>query len=64
MGVYARYFFFDSVTATVSYVVADLETKRCAIIDAVHDFDLYSGKLSTESADKIIQFITKENLLA
>lgn len=54
--------FFDPNTSTISYVVSDPETQHCAIIDSVHDFDLYSGKLSSQSADKIIDYIKKMNL--
>lgn len=54
--------FFDTATATITYVVADLNTNQCAIIDSVHDFDLYSGHISTKSADKVIQYIKKNNL--
>lgn len=54
--------FFDQNTATFSYVIIDDATKRCAIIDSVLDYDLLSGKTSTISADKIIKFITENNL--
>jgi len=49
--------FFHEPTFTFSYVVADPETKMCAVIDSVLDFDLPSGTLSYESADAIIAFI-------
>lgn len=54
--------FFDPHTATVTYVVSDPETLRCAIIDSVHDFDLHSGRLSSQSADRVIDYIKKMNL--
>lgn len=54
--------FFDAKTATVTYVVSDTATRRCAIIDPVLDFDLYSGQLATESADKIIDYIKRTHL--
>jgi glyoxylase-like metal-dependent hydrolase (beta-lactamase superfamily II) len=54
--------FFDPNTSTVTYVVSDPETQHCAIIDSVHDFDLYSGRLSSQSADKVIDYIKKMNL--
>ena len=54
--------FFHEATYTYSYVVADPETKMCAIIDSVLDFDLPSGSLSHESADAIAAFITEEGL--
>ncbi len=54
--------FFDSNTSTVTYIVSDPETQRCAIIDSVHDFDLYSGRIFSNSADRIIDYIKKMNL--
>ncbi len=56
--------FFDPITATWSYVVyADGETDtRCAIIDSVLDYDIYSSRVKTESADRIIDFIKKKGL--
>jgi glyoxylase-like metal-dependent hydrolase (beta-lactamase superfamily II) len=46
--------FFDEPTNTISYLVADPETKRGAIIDPVLDYDHKSGKASTKSADVIL----------
>lgn len=54
--------FFDEPTYTVSYVVADPETKACAVVDSVLDFDPASGRTNTESADEIIEFIRKNDL--
>ena len=31
--------FFDEETSTISYVVYDVKSKKCAIIDSVLDFD-------------------------
>ncbi|MEZ6013409.1 MAG: MBL fold metallo-hydrolase [Hyphomonas sp.] len=49
--------FFDEPTFTVSYVVADPETKACAVVDSVLDFDPASGRTNTGSADEMIAFI-------
>lgn len=54
--------FFDQATNTVSYVVADPATKRCAIIDPVLDYDPASGRTSTASADKIALHVKNQNL--
>lgn len=54
--------FFDEPTFTVSYVVADPETKACAVVDSVLDFDPASGRTNTESADEIVDFIQKNDL--
>lgn len=49
--------FYHKNTATFSYVVSDDETKHCAVIDAVLDFDMPSGKTSTTSIQKLIDYI-------
>ena len=45
---------FDPVTSTISYIVMDQRSKRCALIDSVLDFDPKSGRTSTSSADRMI----------
>ncbi len=54
--------FFDEPTYTVTYVVADPASKQAVIIDPVLDFDLASGKTSTESADAVIRHCEQEGL--
>lgn len=54
--------FFDEPTFTVSYVVVDPATKKCAVVDSVLDYDPASGRTNTESADEIIGFIKREGL--
>lgn len=49
--------FFDEPTNTVTYIVADPETKSCAVIDSVLDYDASSGRTKTTSADEVINFI-------
>ena len=49
--------FFDDQSNTISYVVKDPDSASCAILDAVMQFDYAAGRLSYESADKIIAFI-------
>ena len=46
--------FFDEATNSVSYLVAGPNGPAAAVIDAVLDFDLPSGTVSTKSADAII----------
>ena len=46
--------FFDPATWTLSYLVLDAGSNRCALIDSVLDYDPKSGRTSTESADKLI----------
>lgn len=52
--------FFEKRTSSVQYVVADPETKRCAIIDPVLDFDPKSGATATFSADELLAFVKRE----
>lgn len=54
--------FYDKDTATFTYVVSDKATKKCAIIDSVMGYDIYSGKISKAQANLVIDNITKENL--
>lgn len=51
--------FFDEITNTATYVIADSEANECAIIDSVLGFDMPSGTTSTELADKVISYITE-----
>lgn len=52
--------FFDSVTATVTYVVHD--GSACAIIDSVLDYDPKSGRSSTSSADRVVDYVRAQKL--
>lgn len=54
--------FFDPNTSTFSYVVSCPNTKQCAIIDPVLDYDLVAAKTSTHSASKIVDYIHAEQL--
>lgn len=54
--------FFEPNTNTVTYVVSDKKTKESAIIDSVLDFDVTSGRTSTNSSDQVIEYIQKMNL--
>ena len=54
--------FFDPATYTVTYVVHDPATMEAAIVDSVLDFDPNSGRTSTLSADKVIDYVISHNL--
>ena len=54
--------FFDEETSTISYVVYDMTSKKCAVIDSVLDFDFSSGTIDYHNAEKIISFIEKKKL--
>lgn len=49
--------FFDPRTWSIQYVVADPETKKCAIVDPVLDYDEKSAATATTHADTILKFI-------
>ncbi|MDF9617769.1 MBL fold metallo-hydrolase [Pseudomonas entomophila] len=46
--------FFDKATWTISYLLMDGETRQCALIDSVLDYDPKSGRTCTHSADQMI----------
>jgi glyoxylase-like metal-dependent hydrolase (beta-lactamase superfamily II) len=48
--------FFDEPTNTVSYLVADPQTRQAAVIDPVLDYDHKSGKADVRSADAILKY--------
>lgn len=54
--------FFDSDTATFTHVASDPHTSAAAIIDSVLDYDQFSGRSTTKSADGVIEYITQNNL--
>jgi len=54
--------FFDKETSTISYLVYDLKSKKCAVIDSVLDFDFSSGTIDYHNAEKIISYIEKMKL--
>ena len=54
--------FYDERTFSIQYVAACPETKRCAIIDPVLDFDEKSGETATRSADTILAYVADQGL--
>jgi len=54
--------FFDPATYTYSYVVSDPETRQCALIDSVLDYDPASGRTSTRNADRLIDHVRANGL--
>jgi glyoxylase-like metal-dependent hydrolase (beta-lactamase superfamily II) len=54
--------FFDPITNTISYVISDLVSNACAVIDSVLDIDYAAGRISYEHADLIINYITSKKL--
>jgi glyoxylase-like metal-dependent hydrolase (beta-lactamase superfamily II) len=47
--------FFDPATWTVSYLLLDTGTRRCALIDTVLDYDPKSGRTKTTTADRLAE---------
>ncbi len=54
--------FFDKFTFTVTHIVTDPQTKQCAIIDSVLDYDPNSGRTDTHSADEVIEHVKRNGL--
>ena len=54
--------FYDPVTFTLTYLVCDPLTHDAVIIDPVLDFDPASGKISTGSLEKVIEFVRSMDL--
>jgi glyoxylase-like metal-dependent hydrolase (beta-lactamase superfamily II) len=54
--------FFDEATFTATYVVHDPATRRAAIIDPVLDFAPRNARISTASADALLDYVAAEGL--
>lgn len=54
--------FFDDITCTVSYVVYDAPGGAAAIIDPVLDYDAKSGRTSTHSANRLLDFVRAQRV--
>ena len=54
--------FFHDDTKTVCHIVSEIATNKSAIIDSCLDYDKSSGNTGTEHADKVIDYVTKNNL--
>ncbi len=54
--------FYDSDTATYSYIISDSITNKAAIIDPVLNYDQYSGRISTNSAEELITYLKNHHL--
>ncbi|HIG3497901.1 TPA: MBL fold metallo-hydrolase [Klebsiella pneumoniae] len=54
--------FYDPATGTVSYVLADRTGGMAAIIDPVLDYDPKSGRTQTTSADRLMDYVKKQQL--
>ncbi len=54
--------FFDPNTATFTHIITDKNSLHAAVVDSVMDYNIYDGISSTQSADKIIEYIKSRNL--
>jgi glyoxylase-like metal-dependent hydrolase (beta-lactamase superfamily II) len=54
--------FFDPATYTVTYIVSDPATQQAAIIDSVLDYCPASGRTKTDSADRLIDYVSANGL--
>ncbi|ABI56184.1 MBL fold metallo-hydrolase [Alkalilimnicola ehrlichii MLHE-1] len=54
--------FFDDDTHTYSYVVQDPDSRHCAVVDSVLDYDPASGRTSYAGADRIIAYVREHGL--
>ncbi len=54
--------FFDPATFTYSYVVSDPQTRQCAVIDSVLDYDPASGRTSHATAQRLVDYIREQDL--
>jgi glyoxylase-like metal-dependent hydrolase (beta-lactamase superfamily II) len=46
--------FFDESTNSVSYLVADPDERRAAVVDGLLDYDPASGNIATDAADRLL----------
>src|SRR5690606_26390701 len=53
---------YDPNTGSVQYVVSDPDTRDCAIVDPVYDYDEKSGGTGTGHADAILDHVAKAGL--
>ena len=55
--------FFDPDSCAYSYEVVNPESRACAIIDAVLNYDLGTGETSTVGADQLVDFVRANGLI-
>ena len=55
---------FDKATWTITYIVHQGKGTACAIIDSVLDYDPKSGRTTTTSAEKVVEYVKAHQLQA
>ncbi|WDE10068.1 MBL fold metallo-hydrolase [Thalassomonas haliotis] len=53
---------FHQPSSTLCYIVTCPESRKCAVIDPVLDFDIYSGAIDTQFAAGVIDYIRENDL--
>lgn len=53
---------FHAKTNTACHCLVDPQTRACAVIDSVLDFDFPSGRVTTSFAEEIVDYLAAENL--
>ncbi len=53
---------FDKATWTITYIVHQGKGTACAIIDSVLDYDPKSGRTTTTSAEKVVEYVKAHQL--
>ena len=54
--------FYDEASGTLSYVIADEQNGRAAVIDPVIGYSMVSGRIDASPSDVVIDFVLKEQL--
>ncbi len=54
--------FYDEATSTLTYVAWDAETRDAVVIDPVLNYDPLTSSTSTESLERIAEFVKQNNL--
>lgn len=54
--------FHDAESGTWTHVLVDPATQRAAIIDSVLDFDVASGRIRTDSAQRVLEYVATAGL--
>ena len=54
--------FFDAASNTISYLVKDPQSDACAIFDSVLDMDYAAGRITYDSADRLIEAVKERGM--
>ena len=54
--------FYDDATGSIQYICACPETRKCALIDVVRDFDPRSARVGDETARRVLDHVRSQGL--